>query len=157
MEGIAQYVFSVICAAAVCSLVQFFFQKSGYLESLMKLLTGLVLSVVVLGPVVNMETLNLDSILKNIPGYEDTAVNDGKEQARIKMGQIIQERTQAYILGQAGELGANVTVEVTVSLDEPPVPTTVVIAGDISPYARKRLGSILVTDLGIAEENQIWI
>lgn len=157
MEGITQYILSVICAAALCSLIQQFFLKSGYLSSLMKLITGLVLSIAILRPAVKMDLLDIDSIFDRLPGFEQSFVSDGQEQAAAAMGDIIKERTQAYILQQAERLGARITAEVTVSSGDPPVPSAVVITGDVSPYVRKQLGNILITDLDIAEENQTWI
>ena len=157
MTAIARYVLSVICTAALCGFVQVFFHKSGYLTSLMKLITGLVLSIVVLSPVVNIDTLDLNKMFEHLPEFSQTTIADGQEKAAAAMRDIIKERTQTYILQQAEVLGINITAEVTVSQEDIPQPSAVVIIGNTSPYARKKLESILMTDLGIAEENQIWI
>jgi hypothetical protein len=45
---------------------------------------------------------------------------------------------------------------VTLSDELPPVPVEVRLSGDISPYIKTRLQSILEDDLGISKENQIW-
>ena len=72
------------------------------------------------------------------------------------MTELIKEKSQAYILDKAAELDASITADVTISEEELPKPLSVVISGQVSPYNRKRLESILETDLGIAKENQVW-
>ena len=53
-------------------------------------------------------------------------------------------------------LGAAVTVEVTLSQDDPPVPEYVEIFGEISPYIKLRLEELIQEELNIAKENQRW-
>ena len=72
------------------------------------------------------------------------------------LAQFIKERTQSYILDKAQSLNAVLDVEVTLSDDEIPVPVKVCITGKVSPYARGRLENLIIEDLGIEKENQIW-
>ncbi len=72
------------------------------------------------------------------------------------LSDIIKSRCEAYILDKAAGMDLSLTVEVGVSADEMPVPKTVRISGNISPYKKSKLKSILVNDLGIEEEDQTW-
>ena len=85
------------------------------------------------------------------------AVQRGESVAMETMTQLIKEETESYILGKAAALGQTISVDVRVGDGQPPVPMEVTICGSVTPYARKRLSTCLLQDLGIAEENQIWI
>jgi len=73
------------------------------------------------------------------------------------MAQSIIDSTRAYILEKAETFGAELTVEVMLDDSSIPVPSGVRIRGNISPYNREKLGSIIQRDLGIPTEAQIWI
>ena len=157
MSGIAQYVFSVICAALLCSVLRMFFLKNSRMESVMKLITGLVISVTVLDPIVDLEHLEISQFISAVPTIDRTAISEAKLQTSSAMEKHITDTAQAYILQQAQSLGVEVNAEVTVSQDELPVPVSVTITGEISPYKKQQLISIIENDLEIARENQIWI
>ena len=59
-------------------------------------------------------------------------------------------------MDKAESLGAELTVEVTLSDDELMVPCAVKLSGAISPYAKKVLSDTIAKDLGIQVEEQIW-
>jgi hypothetical protein len=58
-------------------------------------------------------------------------------------------------LDKAESLGAELTVEVMLDDSQIPIPTKVRIRGNISPYNREKLSSIIERDLGIPTEAQI--
>lgn len=157
MEGLSQYVLSVICTAILCGIVLIIFSKNVLLSGPIKFAVGLVMSIVVISPILKMNGLPLNELLSDIPDFEESYAIEGKEQTSAAMETIILEKTQTYILQQAEMLGANVTVEVGLSADAVPVPETVTIKGAVSPHTRTQLARMIVRDLNIAEENQIWI
>ena len=69
----------------------------------------------------------------------------------------IKQRTESYILEKARSLGTEVTVEVTLSTEEMPVPIGVTLTGSISPYAKEQLAQMMEQELGINRKEQIWI
>ena len=70
------------------------------------------------------------------------------------LGDSIAARTQAYIEDKASSLGLSVRAEVQTALrDGVPFPDSVTLYGENSAA----LGAYIVQELGIAEENQLWI
>lgn len=81
----------------------------------------------------------------------------GQNTARDALVDGIMDATRAYILDKAEALGADVTVEVMLDDSQIPVPCGVRIRGNISPYLREKLGSLIERDLGIPTEAQQWM
>ena len=79
------------------------------------------------------------------------------EKREEMLRQIITDETRAYIMDKARSYGAEIQVEITLSRANPPVPEGCTIWGQISPYVKQQLKKILITDLGIPEENHLWI
>ena len=101
---------------------------------------------------------------KDDTGY-DTVMMEMEADARASgieianrdlLARIIQEKTEAYILDKAGQLGLQLQAEVSVSETEEPVPWAVVLSGEVKPDQKRRLEAILEQELGIARENQQW-
>lgn len=155
MEGFCAYLLSVICGATVYGIVTHFFELKGTLGASIKLVAGLFLAFTVICPAVrwSSSSLNFSGILTGDGSY---AVEQGKTITQQALSDIIKSRCEAYILDKAAGMDLSLTVEVGVSADEMPVPKTVRISGNISPYKKSKLKSILVNDLGIEEEDQTW-
>ena len=78
-------------------------------------------------------------------------LNDEQDSA---LGDSIAAQTQAYIEDKASSLGLSVRAEVQTALrDGVPFPDSVTLYGENSAA----LGAYIVQELGIAEENQLWI
>lgn len=155
MEGFSAYLLSVICAAAVYGIVFHFFDWKGTLGASLKLVAGLFLAFAVLTPICRWSggSMDLGGILNSDGSY---AVEQGKAMTQQALSEIIKSRCEAYILDKAAEMDLSLTVAVSLSADELPVPQSVRISGNISPYKKSKLKSILVNDLGLEEEVQIW-
>lgn len=156
MDGLRQYLLSVTAAALVCAVVQKLLSKKGTAASIGKMLTGLFLAFTVISPFARLEIGSLSDITKGFESDAADAVAAGQSSTRNAIAQGIITRTQAYILDKAAELNVELTVEVTVSDDDIPVPVKVRLSGDVSPYAKQRLQTIISDDLSIAKEDQIW-
>jgi stage III sporulation protein AF len=110
----------------------------------------------VVRPFVNHRKLDLSEI--PVSKYQDgqSWIEDAQMLSRNALADIIKDRTEAYILDKAAAMGAAITVVVSVSGDEPPVPLGVEISGPVSPYMKLRLEEMIQEDLNIAKENQVW-
>ena len=60
-------------------------------------------------------------------------------------------------MDKAASLDATVTAEVILSGGDIPVPTQITLVGSVDAAAKTRLEQIILQDLGIAKENQLWI
>jgi hypothetical protein len=156
MEQVRTYLLSVIAAAVICSLVTAIPGKSGSISSVLKLMTGIFMAVTVLSPLVPFQLPNIQSYMDTFHADAITAVSAGQHMADSDMRQIIKSRVEAYILDKAAAYGVDLTVEVSLTDDEVPVPCGVKLSGAVSPYAKLTLSNMLVEDLGIRKEEQIW-
>ena len=156
MEGIREYLIGVIVAALICGMVTALTDSKGTVAMSLKLVSGLMMLLAVVRPWV---TLSLDGLF----GWTDGIMADGT--SYTTSGQImaqeayrtgIKTQTEAYIVDEARALGCDLSVKVTLSNDDLPVPAQVTLTGSISPYARQVLSQMMAERLGIEREDQIW-
>lgn len=152
MDGLRQYIISVVTAALICGIVSAIV-TGGAAKELVRLLCGVFLALTVIQPITRVEVGQL------LEAFSDAQEGDavaamGENLARETMADIIKAETEAYILDKAAKLNAELRVEVTIGEDS--LPISVKLDGSASPYARQQLESILETDLGITKENQLW-
>lgn len=155
MEGLRQYVISVVAAALICGILSGLVQK-GAAKELVRLIGGLFLAFTVIRPIAGLDFNALADI--SFPYAQDAEQTAalGENMARQSLADIIKAESEAYILDKAAALNAAITVEVTLSGDDPPIPVSATLCGEVSPYARQQLEGILQSELGIAKENQLW-
>lgn len=156
MDSVRQYVLSVICVVIVCGILQLLLH-SGMSASVAKFLSGLIVTITVLNPLLGDDLLHWDSAFEEISVSGELAVAEGEAAAQNLLIQHIKEKTRTYILTVASQMGADVSVEVQLQKEYPNAPQTVTIKGAVSPYVKQQLAACLRQDLGIAEEDQIWI
>lgn len=155
MDALRQYILSVTAAALICGILSGLVQN-GAAKEILRLLCGLFLTIVVIRPLIGLDLEKLtDWSLDRVPEGESMAAL-GENMARQAAAEIIKSETEAYILDKAAALNASLTVEVTVSGDDTPLPVAVTLRGEIAPNARQQLEHILQTELGIAKEDQQW-
>lgn len=124
-------------------------------QAMVRLAGGLLLTLAILRPLAGMD-------------WEGPALAAGsfqtqtREQAEIyrknqiqALSAIIEERTEAYILDKAEQLGLACSVEVTAEAGESgvPLPCRVTICG---PYSRE-LAVCVEEEVGVPAENMIWL
>ncbi len=155
MDALGQYVISVTAAALICGIVSCLVQ-SGTAKELIRLLCGLFLAFTVIRPLAGLDFSALTSISFPYTQEADSIATQGENIAREAMADIIKADAEAYILDKAAALNADLTVDITLSREDTPVPVRAELSGSVSPYARQQLTYLLQTDLGIAKENQLW-
>lgn len=156
MEGIRTYLLQITAAAMLCGIVTGILGKKGLLGTTVKLIAGVIMTLAVVSPWLDLRIDNFDSFLDGISLDASAAVAEGEISAANTMKTIIKERTQAYILDKAETLGTQVAVDVYLTDDAVPVPTGVRVSGKYSPYAKSVLSAYIADDLGINLEDQIW-
>lgn len=156
MSKISQYLLSIICTALLLSIANNLLDAKGALGAAIKLLTGLVLTSVIIAPWSDIRLDTLQSIFTDMQVHASTVVQEGNNIAQFEISALIKERTEAYILDKARSLGLDVAAEVMYDESMPQSIHTVRIVGDASPYARQRLKQTICDDLAVAEENIIW-
>ena len=97
-----------------------------------------------------------DLMMKSILDEGREIAREGEESSRAALRQIISDETRAYIMDKARSYGAEVEVQINLSQDDPPIPVRCIISGAVSPYVRQQLTKVLISELGIPEENLTW-
>ena len=151
-----RYLLSVVSAAIISSVVVSLFDGNSTYRSIVKLLSGLFLSITVLTPLAKMDI--------SLPMFYGTDIEtecgdiiaEGKAAYEKERRAVISSEIESYITDKATALGAQLEVQVSLSDDEPPVPVGVVLDGEASPYARNSLEKVLDQELNIPKERQIW-
>lgn len=157
MELIREYLLSVTAAALLCGIIQSFAGEKGSSAAMLRLVCGIFLSLTVIRPISQIQLKEISFFTSDIMAEAQNAVEEGEDYARRAMARHIKEETEAYILTKAQELGADLSLHVAVSGDDPPIPIAVTVTGQVSTYVRHQLMNMIETDLGIPEEDQKWI
>lgn len=153
MDGLRQYVISVVSAALLCGIGVALTPKSAAGE-LLRLLCGVFLATTILGPIAGFDLDILAQLPQNGYSEAESVSGIGIKMAADARNEIIIAQTEAYILDKASLWNAQLQAKVNV--DEEGLPAEVYLKGDASPYARQQLERILTSELGIAKENQVW-
>lgn len=156
MEGIREYLISVIAAALLCGILKSLVGEKGSISGLLRLICGIFLALTVIRPLKDFSLTDFSPLSSDLMNEARSASDEGVDYARQAIARHISEACEAYILDKAQTLGAHIRVEIQVSGDSTPVPVSCEISGELSPYARNQLKQILEKDLGIPEEDQKW-
>lgn len=149
---IRSYIITVTACAMICSVV-LTISKSGSCKTILRLLCGIFLTVTIFSS--SDMTLPSPAVFSDDFRYAgELSAAIGEELALDAVGAIIKERTEAYILDKASNLG--LTLQVDVILSQNNIPETVWLNPE--PYAEDKeiLSQMIMTDLGIPKENQKW-
>lgn len=154
MEGLRQYIISVITAAMICGLVTAFSgSKTG---SSMKMIAGLFLTMTIVTPFFQIKRLDFSDIFVPYIRESEQCIAYGEKAAQDATAQIIKEQVCAYILDKAESLGLTVSIEVFLEEKSPYLPDRISISGSVSPQDKARLESYISETLGIPKEKQQW-
>lgn len=157
MSGLQQYVVSVATAAIICGIV-IGLAPSGTFQGIIKMICGIFLTLMVIEPVTRVDVAQwISDFGMSYREDAESAAAFGEEIVRDTTEKYIKQECEAYILDKADALGAELKVEVLLSTDELPIPSSAVIRGKLSPSAQHQLEQIITRDLGISKENLQWI
>ena len=148
MGSLRRYILAIVTAAILGGILTGIV-RDGSCGKLLKLMCGVFFLLTAIQPITGVRIPDLSQWVQ---AYSSEAENYFARQRET----IIKEKTEAYILDKAGQLGLQLQAEVSVSETEEPVPWAVVLSGEVKPDQKRRLEAILEQELGIARENQQW-
>lgn len=151
MEVISEYILSVVCTAILCGIIMLLCGKCA--AGALKLVLGIVMTVAVLKPVITEDIFSYDLSL-DVQEDSSEIISEGSMVAASMQSEIITHEIQAYILDKAEALGANITVDV--DLGEDHLPESICLSGQVTPYTKKQLEHIILTQLGVRKECLSW-
>ena len=120
-----------------------------------RLVCGLVLVLAMVRPVLSLDPRTLADNAARIGGeLQNESELPQEDDALLKT--LIAEKSGAYIVDKAGELGADCRAEVTVQTGESgyPVPWSAVVRGTMTGTQREKLSDAIGTDLDIPADRQ---
>ena len=156
MSNLGGYLYGIIAAAVICSVIMSIAPKAKATKSLLGMLCGLFLLLSLLKPIKNIDFTNITN-LENILEIDSNAiVEQGIESSSHSLREVIKEECEAYVVEKATQMGATISVDIQIAEGNTPVPTDATITGAISPYAKERLMDVLTEDLNIPKERLRW-
>ena len=155
MDGIKEYLIGVITAAILCTIVSQLAGKGSFLGAAIKLITGVFMLLALVSPITKIR-FKPANLFSDISFQADQITASASDSTRESISGIIKDQTRAYILDKANLSGTELSVDVILSDSDIPTPVSVVLSGNISPYAKKILTERIEKDLGIGREAQIW-
>lgn len=156
MEGIREYILSVVASALICGSVKVLFHKGGASATLINTICGIYMAFIMIAPLQKIDFSAYTNYFSGFTEEAKQAVSDGQEIAADEQQAYIKEQIEAYILEKAISLGAEISVYVTLSDTSPPKPMHITIKGAVSPYVKTVLRNYLTEQLGVPEEAQSW-
>lgn len=156
MSQMKTYLLSLIAATIICSIISGFIKKDSAYGSIIKLICGMFLLTTAIAPIIDIRVDNFNELLGQIHLSADNIIEDSEAVAIKEASDIIKSQLEAYILDKASMLGLQVKVKVTLNDSDPPSPYSIEIKGAVSPYLKNKLKQIILEDLSIPEERQIW-
>lgn len=157
MDGIRAYLLSVCAAAVICGIVTRLVGEKGTQGAVVKMIAGVFLAFTVIRPIADVRLDSLSDWTADFSYDASLAAAAGEDLTREVLAAGIKKRSEAYILDKADALNVSLTVEVTLTEADIPVPCSVRLTGKVSPYAKGQLQTIIAEDLGIDKEHQVWI
>jgi len=154
MAALGEYIVSVAVTALLTGIISGFLKGTSG-EKIVRLICNLVLLLAVLRPVMQWNMRKMPDAAFFFPDGS-RLVLDGRGSSRNALEDIIKQKSEAYILDKAAAMGLEITAKVGLSSDDPPVPVWVEISGTVSPYMKLRLEEMILEDLNISKENQVW-
>ncbi len=155
MGWLRDWIMAVTCAAMALALLEGLV-PDGAGKKVCRLAGGLALLLVAVGPVARLDPGEIAGSLADYRGELDSYEQALAEQSEERYKTIIAERTAAYIVDKAAEMGFSCRVEVTVDYDDNklPCPREITAWGEWTPDQRDALSRIMAEDLGVPAERQ---
>ena len=156
MDGIGEYIISIVCAAGICGALVAFLSNKSAVSAVIRIICGIFLVVTVIGPIKKIAWSDAIKSFEFAKIDGDSAAYAGVVAANSETAVIIKEQLETYILDKAVSMGLDITVDIEMTTDTPPQPETVLISGEISPSKKTMLTEQISRELGIPEERQLW-
>ena len=157
MKALSAYILSVTAAAILLGILQSLTDKKTSISALIRLIGGVFLAFTVIAPITDIEFDLLFDIPLSFTQDGTSITIQGYNESQQQLRNSIKQQCEAYILDKTMSYQTSLEIDVVLNDADLPVPVSAQLRGDISPYAKKALQSMLANDIGISEENQIWI
>ena len=158
MDGIREWLIGIIAAAMLAALTGCLMPKEP-IKNIGKLIGGLGLMLCLLHPVAGVDLTNFSQILtetRQNSGMYETYETSLEETNVMLQQSIIEEKAAAYSMEQAQAMGIHCHVTVFCQKEKVPYPKEALVIGNLSDEEKKKLQTMLETELAIAPECIYW-
>lgn len=156
MDNVRQYIFSVIAAALICSIVNGWITGKGAYASVIKVVCGLFLTITIVSPLTNIEISDPEAYFDRLSQEAEAVSADGQLAAKRERTAQIKQNLENIVLEKAKSMMMQIHADITLD-DEGMVPIKITLTGTASPYSKRILTQFIQDNLGIAEEDQTWM
>ncbi len=152
MAAVGRWLLVLIAVSLMCALADALMPK-GAVRRVGRLLCGIVLVSVILGPLANLDVEAGQRWLENHLVSVEFRKAELEQEVNEQMKVIIERNYAAYIVDKAAQLGAACSARVRCRLEDGLyLPAQVEIGGTVSPDIRTELVRVIVQELGVSEE-----
>lgn len=151
-----RYLFSILCAALICSILKSI-TKESFFHRQMALLCGVFLTSTITAPLLQLSIPSIDDFLQPIQNEAEEISSAGTKASDDLYAQVLMEEVSAYIINSAEELHCAVSVELELTADHPPAAEYITLTGKYDAQSKQLLEERIAADLGIPKERQKWI
>lgn len=153
MEALRGWLLGIMAVAMVLSILYSLLPK-GSIRSISRMTGGLILLLVMLRPIVGGDWNRLISRYSDYQVHISSQIETYQEENEKERERLIQEKTAAYILDKAAQMGITCRVQVGTEIREGvPYPASVTL----NTVKDKDLSQIIEQELAIPEERQVWL
>ena len=156
-ELIRNWLMGVTCAAILLALAESL-TPEGSVKRICRLAGGVVLLLAAISPVAKLEEADFARSTEQYQNRAEEYRDALDEETEILYESIIAEKTAAYILDKAEELGVTCQVSVTVGWEQDgtPRPAAVILYGLWTKEQKETLSHMITSDLGIPAAMQYF-
>lgn len=154
MEGIRTWLLGIVLTSLAGGLARQLAPK-GTEQAMVRLVSGLLLALAILRPLAGNRWEGLEVAAGSFSLQSEEQAEIYRKNQQEALSAIIAEKTEAYILDKANQLGLDCTVRVTTAAGESgiPLPVSATIRGAYSPA----LAECMEEEVGIPAEQQFWL
>lgn len=153
MEALRGWLLGIMAVAMVLSILYSLLPK-GSIRSISRMTGGLILLLVMLRPIVGGDWNRLTSRYSDYQVHISSQIETYQEENEKERERLIQEKTAAYILDKAAQMGITCRVQVGTEIRKGvPYPASVTL----NAVKDKDLSQIIEQELAIPEERQVWL
>ncbi len=155
-EGLREYLLG-ICAAALLSSLALALCSELSVRRVVALCCGLLMAAGVLRPIGKFDDANLAQSIARTQMQAEKIRTGVEVKNRELVGQIIKQKTEAYILDKATSLGLTAQAQVTLAGEDVyPYPHAVTIYGRADAEQMQALSTYIEQEFAIPKERQAW-
>ncbi len=155
MEGIREYLISVVAVCMITVIADVLIQKSA-LKKIVRLIGGMLILLVAIRPLLSVDMERISAYLEGINAEYRFDTEEIKSTQEEILRRQIKQSAEVYIENKAKALGATLHAEITLSEGEYPEPVSVKLIGTLTPEQVQTMSAEIETALNIPVSRQEW-